>query len=853
MTRLPTASELFTRWLRLSALVSFCSTGLIALYLLALLRLPPDQLAAFWKILGVAFLLLFGSTNVVNRRMFEPLLRALDARGAGALDAAGLHAGFAAACDLPRKSFLVGNGWWAIGGVIVATPMKLWFPGYSWLSWTVMLAAALSGGLVSMIFCFFLLKRLLEPIREAFAAEIADPAQRRALVRPVPLGRKLGVAIVGGLVVTMGFAVLMAEVRASRALEGFANRVQEDVLARAADALASEGRLLQPGVDAGGEVGALGGRLLLLDPAALRVEDGPSDALLPSELRAIRDLGVDAGASTSFDSPNVFAWRRVERGVLVAVARPGALAAGAGRTQVALAAFAAVCFGIAVGMARLVAGDVGSVTHVLAAQVERVAAGDLRPGRVVESEDELGDLARGFARMAGALHDTVSRVADAARGVERTASEIASVSEEVAGVTADQVQGIERVSQSMSRIRGEVGGIADSAHGLSNSVEESSSSVLELGVTGEQLNQNALALSARVSEVSGSIEQMMQSAREILGSIEDLAGASAETSSSMEEMAASLREMDANATEMARLSSHVVELAEHGRRQVGETIGGMEAIQRATDTAQGVIHGLGDRAGEIGKILNVIDDVADETNLLALNAAIIAAQAGEHGKAFSVVADEIKDLADKVLASTKEIGGLIRAVQDEVGNAVGAIEGGARSVDSGVELSAQAGVALEKITTAARESGHRIGEIVTAVQEQSRAATHVVGLMERVRERAERIRAAGGEQARGNEVVLRNASAMREVAHQVSGATQEQARGAHRMRETIESVRAAVEQINHSLQEQSSACRQIAELLERVVASTGRNEESALRMRQAMGGLLREAEGLREGVRHFQV
>jgi methyl-accepting chemotaxis protein len=848
---MPTPSQLFARWLRFSGAVSFSTTGLIAIYLLALLRLPPDQRQGFSAILGVTFAILFVSTTLINRRVFAPLLAALAAHAEGRADAAALRTGFAEASNLPLRTFAMGIGWWCAGGLGVATSMKLWYEAFSWLSWTVMLAAASSGGLVSMIFCFFLLKRMLEPVREGFGAALGDPEARRALVHAVPLERKLVVAIMGGLVMIMSFALLLAEVRAQQALERFAGAVHERLLAQGARALAAEGRLLQPGADA--EASALGSRLVLLDPEARRVEDGPADALLVSELRAMRELGLEAGDSTRFDSPNVFAWRRVEGGVLVAVASPAALAAGSAEGRLVVLAFAVVCLGIAFWMARLVASDVGGITHALAAQVERVAAGDLRPGRVLESEDELGELARGVAGMARALHDTVSRVAEAARGVERTAAEISQVGEEVAGATVDQVQGIESVSGSMLRIRSEVGGIAESAHGLSVSVEESSSSVLELGVTGEQLSQNALALSARVGEVSGSIEQMMQSAREILGSIEELASASTETSSSMEEMAASLREVDANAGEMARLSSHVVELADQGRRQVGETIQGMEKIQHATDAAERVIHGLGDRAGEIGKILLVIDDVADETNLLALNAAIIAAQAGEHGKAFSVVADEIKDLADKVLASTKEIGGLIRGVQDEVGNAVGAIEGGAKSVESGVALSAEAGVALENITTAARESGTRIEEIVHSVREQSRAAAHVVSLMERVRERAERIRQAGGEQARGNEIVLRNASAMREVAHQVSGATQEQARGVNRMRETIESVRGAVEQINHSLQEQSNACQQIADLLQRVVQSTGRNEGSAVRMREAMRGLLREAEGLRDGVRHFQV
>ena len=187
-------------------------------------------------------------------------------------------------------------------------------------------------------------------------------------------------------------------------------------------------------------------------------------------------------------------------------------------------------------------------------------------------------------------------------------------------------------------------------------------------------------------------------------------------------------------------------------------------IRDSTDVLEQVIQGLAARATEVGAILDVIDDVADETNLLALNTAIIAAQAGEHGRAFSVVAEEIKELADRVLASTKEIGSLIRSVQAESSNPARAIEEGSRSIGTGVERSAEAGTSLEEITRASRESGTRIGEILAAVREQTKAASHVVELMDRVCGGVEQITAPGVEQDRGNEVVFRSSLAMREVA-----------------------------------------------------------------------------------------
>jgi methyl-accepting chemotaxis protein len=266
-----------------------------------------------------------------------------------------------------------------------------------------------------------------------------------------------------------------------------------------------------------------------------------------------------------------------------------------------------------------------------------------------------------------------------------------------------------------------------------------------------------------------------------------------------------------------------------------------------------VIQNLANRASEIGAIVDVIDDVADETNLLALNAAIIAAQAGEQGRAFSVVADEIKDLADRVLTSTKEIGALIASLQNEAKSAIGAVERGSRSVASGVLLSADAGLSLEAINRAAQESGTRIASIVTAVREQARAASFVLELTERVRGGVEEIQRASDEQRSGTESIHRSTLAMRDAARQVRSTSQEQAHGAGRIRENVEGVRQTVEQIHDALQEQSAASRATTEFLEGIAARTGSNEESARRLDEVARGLLKHAEALRQGLARFRV
>jgi methyl-accepting chemotaxis protein len=718
----------------------------------------------------------------------------------------------------------------------------------------IMLAASTSGGFMMTVFHYFVFKRLLAPVGDAFAAELREPELRASLGIFLPISRKLGVSITGVTLVTVIFAVLLAQVHSKRPIESHATGIQARYLAELAGELAGGGDAVL--ARAGLRASRLGIAEWtgLIEPETGLVVAGDLGPLLEDELRSVRELGLEHGNSNGFDSPHLLAWQQLDDGrVLIALSSWESVAHSQTDSRFVFGVLLLLSGVLALSLAYLLADDVSRATRALRGEAERLASGDLRRGRVFESEDELGELSRSFEGMAQSLRETVGRVAQAADRVEATAGEMSSVSESVAAVTADQMRGIAQTTASMEAINTQVRGIADSSQMLNVSVEESSSSILELGAAGEELNETASVLSSKVGEVSSSIEQMVRSVRQVTESTESLAGASVETSASMEEMASSLQEVDASAEETARLSREVVSSAEGGQAKVRQMMEGMEAIQRATETAEAVIRNLGVRTKEIGAIVDVIDDVADETNLLALNAAIIAAQAGEHGRAFSVVADEIKDLAERVLASTKEIGDLIGGLQEEATNAVGAIEQGARSVASGVDLSAEAGVSLEAITRASRESGTRIVGIVGAVREQAKAAGHVVELMERVRTGVDAIQAAAMEQARGNEVVYRGSVAMREVASQVRGTTEEQARGSGRIRESVEGVREAVEQINSALQEQSAACRSAVEFLEQVNARTHSNEDSGHKMDRATKALLRQAEDLRQEVQRFRI
>jgi methyl-accepting chemotaxis protein len=576
------------------------------------------------------------------------------------------------------------------------------------------------------------------------------------------------------------------------------------------------------------------------------------DGLLDG-LDASRSHEAGAGVVLVSGGSDVAALRLLDDGsIVVATVDRGQLEPWLAGGASSLVLLIAILFGVVSCLGLLIGRDLrASIDSLHTAALALAGGRSSRWG--FETGDELGDLGDTLYGVGQRLRSTCEQVSITLDQIEQTASATMDLASNLAASGAEQTDRLQQAMDLVVSIDARGCEVSRSVEDLNGSVDESSSSIAELGAAGTQLNETASILSSRIDEVSDSMEQMVRSVKQVGATTDKLASASEDTSSSMEEMASAMRVVDTSAESMASLSLDVVAKAEVGQAKVCQTIEGMEAIRDATDAAERVIRGLGSRTLEIGGILDVIDDVADETNLLALNAAIIAAQAGEQGKAFSVVADEIKELADRVLASTKEIGGLIRSVQEESENAIGAIEAGSQSVMSGVDLSAEAGRTLEEITEASRQNGVRIGEIVSSVREQTKAAGHVVKLMENVRDSADEIATASGEQDRGNEVIYRSALTMREVAQQVRRTTEEQSLGFGQIRDSVEGVRSTVEHINDSLREQAGACGEASAFLQQACEGTRTNDDAFEKLVGAMKEVLAQAKSLREDVERSQI
>jgi methyl-accepting chemotaxis protein len=235
-----------------------------------------------------------------------------------------------------------------------------------------------------------------------------------------------------------------------------------------------------------------------------------------------------------------------------------------------------------------------------------------------------------------------------------------------------------------------------------------------------------------VFEVSSATREVASAATEIAASNEEMASGMKEQSQQVTQVSSAIEQMSQSVVEVARKSSEAAnqaqdagKTAENGGVVVSDTIQGMTAISDAVSASATSVQELGKRGEQIGQIIEVINDIADQTNLLALNAAIEAARAGEHGRGFAVVADEVRKLADRTTKATEEIAVSIKAIQSETGQAVDRMNAGTQQVQVGVEKATQAGGSLKQIVTAATEVAKMIQSIAAATEEQSAASEQV--------------------------------------------------------------------------------------------------------------------------------
>ena len=265
-----------------------------------------------------------------------------------------------------------------------------------------------------------------------------------------------------------------------------------------------------------------------------------------------------------------------------------------------------------------------------------------------------------------------------------------------------------------------------------NSNDEVAELVKSLNLLMDRLHQILCQVAAGAESLAAAGEQIACSSREQTQGAEAQKDRTTQVVTAMQEMAATVQQVSENSNSAATASQKAAETAREGGKIVEETLSRMRAIATSVGDTAKKVQDLGKRSDQIGQIISVIDDIADQTNLLALNAAIEAARAGEQGRGFAVVADEVRKLAERTSGATQEITEMITNIQAETRNAVSAMQAGSKEVELGVESTSQAGCSLDEIIQTTEQVGSMIAHIATAATQQAAATEEVNGNIDQI-------------------------------------------------------------------------------------------------------------------------
>ena len=404
------------------------------------------------------------------------------------------------------------------------------------------------------------------------------------------------------------------------------------------------------------------------------------------------------------------------------------------------------------------------LTHLITVAREIGDSGDLDQNIDIHRHDEIGALATTFNNMVAYLKEMASVAMSVAEGDLTVEAEPRSKRDTLGNAFVRMSHGLQELVRTT---RDSAGQVSAGSNQVAGAADESA--------------KVSVQASSAIEEVTSTMHEMSINVQNVVKNTQVQASSVAETSASIDQMVTSIQRVADTAKVLLDIANRSREEVVTGIQTMEKATDGLNRTNKAIQSSAEIINVLGHRADDIGKIIEVIDDLAEQTNLLALNAAIEAARAGEHGLGFAVVADEVRKLAEKSTQSTKEIADLIQSIQREARQAVENMERSTRIVEEGLSLGNELGAALHKISNVVTEVYKFSQEIGAATNEQSVGSSQIAKATGRLTEITQEINSAVEEQASGAQAVVRAMDKMRELVQQSASSSTELSAAAEQM------------------------------------------------------------------------
>jgi methyl-accepting chemotaxis protein len=482
-----------------------------------------------------------------------------------------------------------------------------------------------------------------------------------------------------------------------------------------------------------------------------------------------------------------------------------------------------------------------------------VAGGDLRVDISVDTDDEAGLVAKSFREMVGKLRALLLEVHETALGLPQISAHLSTTAVRVVDGASTVLGRADETSATATSTLRSLDAASTAVSTLDGCVDRTSRYVSDMQDSNGTVATQVVALVSSVSDTASAVEQMARSIDETAAVVKAQDDAMSRMLRSIAALDGSTRQIDVTAARTSTSAKETQANALSGVKAIEETMRGIGEIQHASQTAAGLIRDLDARISRIDGIVDVIREVADQTTLFSLNAAIISAQAGEQGEAFAVIGAEIKALAQRTTSSTSEIGGLLAEIQSQSQRARVAMERGISAVDVGVSLGQETAAALQRIASSATASVTAAADIATLTTAQARDTAELNSELKRIAESITRISRSAVAQTTNNDRLLGIAHQMKKTAHAVESSTLEQRSRSDAVREALGEIAETATAVRRAQQQQTKEARQVLAAVVAMQQAARQGTDAAAQLDGTVGQLQGRAAVLQGHLQRFRL